>query len=313
MISFLLVDELHESIGPLLTQAGFAYSYQPHCTRADILAQIGAYQGIIIRSKTSLDAEFFEHAAQLRVIARAGAGLDQIDLGEVEKRSIALVNTPEGNSDAVGEHALAMLLALFNNITQANQEVKNFIWQREANRGIELMGKTVGLIGCGHMGSAFAKRLSAVGCEVLAYDKYKDSLDHSYARLCTLEELKAKADVLSLHVPLTLETYQMVDGAFLQSFSKNIYLINTARGEVVKTEDLPALLNSGKLQGMALDVLENEKMQKLSDAQRSLYENLFSRSNTLFTPHVAGWTHESYRKINEVMVEKIKKLHLTIE
>jgi D-3-phosphoglycerate dehydrogenase len=305
MIKILVVDEMHPSLLPMLSAKGIQAEYMPAIQRKDILAIIAPYDGIIIRSKTVIDEEFLTMAPRLKFIGRAGAGLDQMDLEAIAKRQIQIFNAPEGNRDAVAEHALTMLLCLFNNILQADRQVKNKIWKREANRGIELGGKTVALIGYGNTGKAFARRLSGFNCQVLAYDKYLSSYTDSYAREASLEHIFEQADIISLHVPLTRETNKLVNSEFFSRFRKNIFIINTARGEIISLRDLARAIESGKVRGACLDVLENEKLPTLSAEQDQAFGYLCQSPHVIFTPHVAGWTHESYVRINEVLVEKI--------
>jgi D-3-phosphoglycerate dehydrogenase len=244
-------------------------------------------------------------ATNLQFIARAGAGLDQIDLVEVRQRNITLLNAPEGNRYAVAEHTLAMLLSLLNNLRRGDAEVRNKIWNREGNRGTELYQKTVGIIGYGNMGSAVAKCLSGFGCRILAYDKYHPTLQDNFAESVDLETIFADTDILSLHIPLTHETYNLLNNSYLAKFKKPIYIINTARGEIINLADLVENLENGKVKGACLDVLENEKLANLSSNQQATFDKLVNLQQVIFSPHVAGWTHESYIRINEVLVEKI--------
>lgn len=305
-MQILIADLMHPSIVPMLEGAGFGVNYQPAITRNEIIAQIGSYAGIVIRSKTTIDEEILQAATNLQFICRAGAGLDQIDVESVYRRKIQLFNAPEGNRDAVAEHAVAMLLSLLNHIHVADRQVRSGIWNREGNRGTELGGKTVGMIGYGNTGKAFARRLSAFGCRVLAYDKYLSNFSDAYAMEAPMNEIFAQTDVLSLHVPLTPETNRLIDLAFLNQFRKNIYLINTSRGEIAALNVLQHAIQSGKLLGACLDVLENEKLATLSPEQQAAFDYLKQSNQVLFSPHVAGWTHESYVRINQVLVEKIK-------
>ena len=307
MTNILVVDEMHPSLLPMLSAKGIQADYKPAFVRKDILENIAPYDGIIIRSKTVIDEEILSRATNLKFIGRAGAGLDQMDLEAIEKRNIQVFNAPEGNRDAVGEHALTMLLCLFNNILQADKEVRAKIWKREANRGIELGGKTVAIIGYGNTGNAFARRLSGFNCRVLAYDKYLSTYTNSYAQEATMEQIFEQADVLSLHIPLTPETLKLVNTEFINRFRKNIFIINTARGEIISLPDLAKAVEAGKVRGACLDVLENEKLQTLTDAQEQAFSFLSGVQNVIFSPHVAGWTHESYVRINEVLVEKIAR------
>ncbi|AFL85875.1 phosphoglycerate dehydrogenase-like oxidoreductase [Belliella baltica DSM 15883] len=302
----LIIDEMHPSIIPLLEKEGFEVDYRPEIKRGEILEIIATYSGLIIRSKTPMDKELLEKASDLKFIGRAGAGLDQIDLSYLEERNIKLFNAPEGNRDAVGEHAIGGLLALFNHINKADQEVRNGIWDREGNRGEELAGKTVGVFGFGNMGQAFARKLLGFDVKLLAYDKYKKGFGSAFVKECSFEKIQQEADILSIHVPLTVETRNYFTLDLLKSFSKPIYLINTARGEVISFETLNLALDQGILRGAVLDVLENEKFKNFSAVQKGEFDNLAARPNVLFSPHIAGWTFQSYEKINQVLVEKIR-------
>lgn len=306
----LIIDEMHPSIIPLLELEGFEVDYKPEIKRDEILEIIAAYTGLIIRSKTPMDKELLDRASNLKFIGRAGAGLDQIDLTCLKERHIKLYNAPEGNRDAVGEHAIGGLLALFNHINKADQEVRKGIWDREGNRGEELAGKTVGIFGYGNMGQAFARKLLGFDVKLLAYDKYKKGFSSEFVEECSFEKIQQEADILSIHVPLTVETKNYFTLDLLRGFSKTIYLINTARGEVISFETLNLALNQGILGGAVLDVLENEKFKNFSAIQKEEFEKLAARSNVLFSPHIAGWTFQSYQKINQVLVEKIKALEL---
>ena len=301
----LIVDEMHESIQDLLSQIGMASVYAPNASREEILDQIGDFEGLLIRSKTTVDKELIDRARHLEFIGRAGAGLDKIDVDYVESKGIEILNAPEGNRDALAEHAVGMLLSLLNNINSADAEVRNWIWDREGNRGVELSDKTVGIIGYGYMGQAFVQRLRAFDCRVLVYDKYRKGFGTKNVEEVSLEKMFAKADILSLHVPLTEETRGWVNADFFNQFRKDIFLLNTARGEIVPTKDLLQLLDSGKILGAALDVLEKEKFGQLTVDQKTMFENLFTRKNVVLSPHVAGWTFASFKRINEVLVGKI--------
>jgi D-3-phosphoglycerate dehydrogenase len=307
MMKILIIDEMHLSILDMLEREGFQVTYSPKITRAEIIDQVSEYEGLIIRSKTLMDRELLEKATRLKFIGRAGAGLDQIDLDYLADRGVKLFHAAKGNRDAVAEHALGGLLALLNHIPKADQEVRKGIWDREGNRGHELMGKTVGIFGYGNMGKAFARRLRGFGVQILAFDKYKVDFGSAKVQEVIWEKLKAEADVLSIHVPLTSETRDFFTLQELKSFAKPIWLINTARGEVISFRTLNAALDQGILRGAVLDVLENEKFQKFSADQKAEFERLAQRENVIFSPHVAGWTFESYEKINRVLVKQIKK------
>ncbi|GAB2566324.1 NAD(P)-dependent oxidoreductase [Spirosoma areae] len=303
--SILIADEMHPSLFTMLDEAGFTYSYQPKITRAELLTSLGPFAGLIIRSKTTVDEDVLTQAPNLRFIGRAGAGLDLIDLDAARQRGIRVFHAGEGNRDAVGEHVVGMLLALLANILKANREVRQGIWDREGNRGYELGSLTVGLIGYGNNGRATAQRLRGFGCRVLAYDKFLTNYGDNLAEEAALEQIKAQADVLSLHIPLTDQTRMLIDDAFIASFAKPFYLINIARGEIASLAAVVRGLESGKIRGACLDVLENEKLTKLTPDQQSAFDYLRQSDRVVLTPHVAGWTHESYIRINEVLVRQL--------
>ncbi|KIO77940.1 phosphoglycerate dehydrogenase [Pedobacter lusitanus] len=302
----LIVDDLHPVFKNRAEQLGYQVDDRPEITRAETLAVIAEYDGIAVRTKFKIDRELMEAAPGLKFVARAGAGLDNIDEAYAKERHIRLLNAPEGNRDAVGEHAMGMLLSLINNHRKADIEIRNGIWDREGNRGWELKGKTVGIIGYGFMGSSMAKKLSGFDVKVIAYDKYKTGFSDAYAQECSMEEIVKHSDVLSLHIPLTSETRQMVDEEYLYHFKKNIFFINTARGEIVNTKAILAAINSGKILGAGLDVLEAEKFPNL--AEQSWYPELKESPKVILTPHVGGWTFDSYRKISEVLADKLEQL-----
>jgi D-3-phosphoglycerate dehydrogenase / 2-oxoglutarate reductase len=302
----LIVDEMHPSIFGMLEEAGLAYDYRPAIKRDELLSIVAQYTGLIIRSKTTIDTEFLHHAPQLKFIGRAGAGLDLIDLDAVAQRNIQVFAANEGNRDAVAEHAVGMLLCLFNHLHTADREVRTGLWKREKNRGIELMGKTVGIIGYGNNGRATAKRLSAFGVRVLVYDKYLENYTDQYSTEATLAHIQAEADILSFHIPLTDETNQWLNTETIAQFAKPFFLVNVARGELVNLSAVLSALQTGKIRGACLDVLENEKLNKLSNAQQHIYQQLFELPNVVFSPHIAGWTFESYERINRVLVDKIQ-------
>jgi D-3-phosphoglycerate dehydrogenase / 2-oxoglutarate reductase len=306
-MKILIADEMHPSLLEMLQEQGWSSSYQPAISRTDLLRQLPAYDGLIIRSKTPVDEELLAPAPNLRFIARAGAGLDTIDLRYVQSRTIQLFHAGEGNRDAVAEHTVGMLLGLFNNILRADRQVRQGTWDREGNRGVELMGKTVGIIGYGNNGSATARRLSGFGCRVLAYDKYLTGYGDAFATEARLEQIVQEADILSLHVPLTEETRQWINDDFIEKFEKPFFLINVARGEIVSLEAVVRGLQSGKIRGACLDVLENEKLGTLTTSQQAAFDYLRTSDHVVLTPHVAGWSHESYVRINEVLVRQIRE------
>lgn len=295
----LVADRTHEVLVQKLREAGFEVRVEPDHDYESLVHAAQGCDGLVVRSKVIIDKEFIDRVPTLRCIGRVGAGMETIDVEYAESRGIRCLNSPEGNRDAVGEHAVGLLLALMDNIARADAEVRQGLWQREANRGYELGPLTVGIIGYGNMGQAFAKRLGGFGCRVLAYDKY-------HPANATLEQLQREADVVSFHVPLTDETRHYLDDAFVGNMAKPFYVVNTARGAVVDTEALARGLQSGKVRGAALDVLEYENMQadglgNVAPAMRYLMES----KRTVLTPHVAGWTVESKYKLAEVLADKI--------
>lgn len=302
----LIVDELHPVFKERAIALGYEVDDEPLFTRAQTLAAISAYQGIAVRTKFRIDQELMAAAPSLKFIARAGAGLDNIDEAYATSRNITLLNAPEGNMDAVGEHAIGLLLSLMNNFRNADQEVRNGIWDREGNRGYELKGKTVGIIGYGFMGKSFAKKLSGFEVNVIAYDKYKTGFTDAYAKEVSMEEIVRQSDVLSLHIPLTAETRQMLNEEYLFHFRKPFFFINTARGEIVNTVAVLSAIKSGKILAAGLDVLEVEKFPALAD--QHWFSNLKDSGKVILTPHVGGWTFESYRKISEVLAEKLSSV-----
>lgn len=264
--------------------------------------------GIVIRSRIPMNEELLKHAPYLEFIGRSGAGMENIDIEWCEKNNIQLFNAPEGNRNAVGEHALGMLLSLFNHLHTGDQEVRKGLWDREGNRGIELDGKTVGIIGYGNNGSAFAKKLLGFDVDILAYDKYKKDYAPSYVEETTLDELFDRADVLSFHIPQNDETLFMADGEFFRKFRKNIYVINLARGKIIVTRDLVQHLKEGKISGACLDVLEYEKNSFENLHHNELpkdFKYLLEQDNVILSPHVGGWTVESYEKLSQVLLDKI--------
>lgn len=305
MKRILILDKGHPILIEKLSKAGFVIDIHTDWGREEVISNIENYEGIIVRSKLVLDSEIIDKANRLRWIARIGAGMDAIDVDYAESKGIVCLNSPEGNRTAVGEHALGLLLCLFDKLIVADREVRQGLWQREANRGLEIEGKTIGIIGYGNMGRSFAKRLSGFDCKVLAYDKYKKCYSDDYATECGLEELFECCDVLSLHVPLTEETKFMVDYDFLSRFAKPIYLINTSRGKVVRTKDLLQAMNEGKVLGAGLDVLEFEAFSNELDAVPNELKQMFERNDVVFSPHVAGWTRESHYKLSYYLAEKI--------
>lgn len=307
-MKILFIDSNHPVLHETLEKSGFQCDLNYNWTKDEIEKNIHLYDGIVIRSKIKITKELIDQAIRLKFIARAGAGMENIDVTYAESKGIKCLHAPEGNRDAVAEQALGMLLSLFNNLCRANKEVREGKWIREGNRGVELMGKTLGIIGYGNMGSAFAQRLSGFGVKVIAYDKYKKNYGTDFVKEVSLEELFKETDVLSLHIPLTEETNYIVNDTFLQQFKKNIYLINTARGKCINTNDLVKNIETGKVQGACLDVLEYEAVsfENLDSTQLpESFQYLIKSDKVILSPHIAGWTHESNEKIAKVLAEKI--------
>ncbi len=305
MKRILVLDKGHAVLEEILLEAGFEIDYQPQITREELLEVIAGYQALIVRSKLLIDKEVIDRAINLKVIGRIGAGMDAIDVDYAEEKGIACINSPEGNRDAVGEHCLGLLLSLFNKICIADMQVRKGLWLREENRGLEIKGKTIGIIGYGNMGRSFAQRLSGFDCKVIAYDKYKTNYSDAFAQECSLEEIFSQSDVLSFHTPLTEETKYMFNKSFIQNFKKPFYLLNTSRGKVVNTKDLLEALNEGKILGAGLDVLEFEAFSNELQNTPSELQDLFSRNNVVLTPHVAGWSVESNYKLSYFLAKKI--------
>jgi len=261
---------------------------------------------LVLNSKIRVDREAIDLAEKLKLVVRAGVGTDHIDGAYLAEKGIKLQNCAGANADAVAEQTMAMLLVIRNNLLRADREVRQFIWRREENRGHELTAKTVGIIGFGHTGSQVAKRLQGFGCKILAYDKYKTAFGNAYVEEVQMERIFAEADVLSLHIPLTTETRELVDSDYIARFAKPFHLLNLARGPIVHLPSLLDALNQGKIKGAALDVLPNEKMHVLSPEEKVLYQALFDQSNVIFAPHIGGWTFESLSNIEQRVLREIQ-------
>lgn len=308
-MKILLLDKNHPLITEQLLAKNFILEEDFTSTYDEVCDKIKNYDGIIIRSRIPLDKNFLEQAQNLKFIARVGAGMENIDIPVAEKLGIQLINSPEGNRDSVAEHVVGMLLVLMNRLFIASQEVKNGIWKREENRGDELLGKTVGLIGYGNMGKATAKRLSGFGCKVIFHD-ILPGLSDEFATQVTLDELKETAEVLSLHIPLTSDTHYLIDEVFISEMKNNFYFVNTARGKNVETKSLVEGLKSEKVKGACLDVLEYEKSSfELLETENEDLKYLLESEKAMVTPHIAGWTHQSKEKLAQFIVDKILASH----
>ena len=307
MFKVLIAEPTHEILHKKLSDAGFVCDYKPELSFSQLEKLIHKYNGLVIRSKFKIDRLFTDKAVKLKFIARAGAGTENIDISYAENKGIKCFNSPEGNRDSVAEHALGMLLTLLHKIKIADTEIRNGIWNRK-NTGSELQGKTVGIIGYGNTGSAFARRLSGFSVRTIAYDKYKHNFSNEFAEEVSPEVLFAETDILSLHVPLTEETAFMVNNSFTEKFSKPFYIINTSRGKVLKTDDLVKNLKKGKILGACLDVLEYEKASFtdiFAGKNSSSLNYLVNSDKVILTPHIAGSSDASYKKIAEVLADKI--------
>lgn len=307
-MKILHLDTNHELLINQLNDLGYTNHEDYSSSKETIEAKISAYDGIVIRSRFTIDKQFLDAATNLKFIGRVGAGLENIDCSYAETKGVYLISAPEGNRNAVGEHALGMLLSLFNKLNKADAEVRNGKWLREENRGVELDGKTVGLIGYGNMGKAFAKKLRGFDVDVLCYD-IKDNVGNQNAKQASLQEFQERVDVVSLHTPQTPLTLKMINADFIKAFKKPFWLINTARGKSVVTEDLVSALKTGKILGVGLDVLEYEKASfesLFTSDMPEAFQYLIQADNVILSPHVAGWTIESKVRLAQTVVDKIK-------
>ena len=302
------LDTVHEILATRLTIEGYKCVDATAVSREKCLEEINDAVGIVIRSRFTMNEEFLQFAPKLKFIARSGAGMENIDERYCKKREIDLFNAPEGNRNAVGEHALGMLLSLMRKIHTADREVRAGKWEREGNRGVELDGKTVGIIGFGNNGKAFAKKLQGFDVKLMAYDKYKKNFGDHFVMECTLNALLKNADVISFHIPQNQETIYMANDQFFNKIEKSIFLLNLSRGKIVETDALVKALKSGKVIGAGLDVLEYERTSFESFFEQELPEEftyLLKSDAVLFTPHIGGWTQESYYKLSDVLADKI--------
>lgn len=311
-IKILHIDSNHLLLWNQLEEAGFTNEEDFTSTKDQIEAKIQEYHGIVIRSRFKIDKTFIDKATNLQFIARVGAGLESIDCDYAIEKKIALIAAPEGNRNAVGEHAIGMLLSLMNKLNRADKLVREGKWIREGNRGYELENKTIGIIGYGNMGKSFAKKLRGFDVKVLFYD-IQDNVGDENSQQVALQELQERSDVLSLHIPWTPETDKLVNTNFINAFSKSFWFINTSRGNNVVTADLVGALKNGKIIGAGLDVLEYEKLSFenlfIDSEKPEAFEYLLQAENVLLTPHIAGWTYESHEKLAQTIVDKIIELY----
>jgi D-3-phosphoglycerate dehydrogenase / 2-oxoglutarate reductase len=304
-MNILLIDPFPERMLSKLLALGHPMKYAPDWTKEEIYAQLAEVDILVMNSKVNADEELLAHGPKLKMICRAGVGMDHFDLPLLAARGILAVNTPGANAIPVAEQAVGMLLCIMHNIARADRQVHALQWRREENRGTELYGKTVGIIGHGNTGSALSKCLSGFGCRVLAHDKYKTGFGSPIVHEATLAEIFREADILSLHVPLTQETEAWVDAAFFAQFQKPIWFLNLSRGPIVPLSNLIEAIDRGQVIAAGLDVLENEKLETLTHEQRARLDQLFANERVIFTPHIGGWSHESLDRINDRIVEQI--------
>lgn len=308
-LNVLFLDEVHPLLEEKLTQINCICHHDYTSNKSEITEKAKHYDGIIIRSRIPMDADFLNANPQLQFIGRSGSGMENIDLKTANKHQIQCFSAPEANKNAVAEHALAMLLSLFNHINHGDLDIRNGNWRREFHRGQEISRKTIGLIGYGNNGSAFAQKLRSFGCTILAYDKYKTGFSNDFVTEVELEELQKQSDVISLHIPQNKETINMVNTPFIETCSKPFFLINTSRGKLVNTEALVDALKTSKIQGACLDVLEYEKASFSTLFEENncpeAFEYLLKSKEVILSPHVAGWTTESYIRLSQVLAKKI--------
>ena len=309
---FLITDNVPDGFLKKFDEIQYEVDYYPELYNNTLSEIIHHYEGIVMSTFITLDAEMLSKAKNLKYVLRPGSGLDNIDLNYCKSNGILVFNSPEANKDSVGEHAIGILLSLLNNIPRSVEEVKKHIWKREANKGTEIKNKTIGIIGYGNTGKAIAKKLSGFDAHLLAYDKYVHDYEY-YVKKSTLEEIFSQADIITIHVPLTPETYHMVDERFISKFKKTIYIINTARGKIVDTKALLSSIKKGRISGAALDVLENENLSSYTEDENKILDDLIETGKCIITPHIAGWTTEARENIFYFVLQKFQDYLSSLE
>lgn len=306
----LITARVHPYLADTLTEKGYQVLYQPAISYDELFHNIHGCVGLVVTTRLKIDRHILDNAVHLQWIGRLGSGMEMIDVEYATKQGIRCISSPEGNCDAVGEQTLGMLLVVFNNILKSNLELREGVWEREKNRGYEIREKTIGIVGFGYTGNAFAQKLRGFDCNILAFDKYRKGFGTEFVKESTMPEIFQKADVVSLHVPLTEETRHLVNLSFLNAFTGPVYILNTSRGLVIHTADLVEGLKSGKVAGACLDVLENEHPETMNLEEKAQFDYLMHAPHVLVTPHIAGYSHEAAFKMANIILKKLGIIEL---